>query len=418
MEPDDSNMIQPLDFPQGKEAFTPNVPVTSLKRLAGRESEINIAFRTIQEPSGHLIIFGPRGIGKTSLIFVLCEAIKHAWKEPHAEGKVIYHGCRRRDTFADLAAIVLSRVFEDGPRGLSDSSFKSYSAEKNPPISDNPPYLFSPGRLAKLLKDQRLLIIFDDFDHIRSADDRNLVAQLMKILTNSESTQSVTLLISGIGDAAKDLLGYHESLDRCLVSIYLRNLNRSACSYVLNSAAVSVGHTMSEGAAWKITAMSEGLPAYLQLLGQRSMWHSEREGSESITELHYREAVLDLAGELKVDWQRQLDHVESLGMGLSRETAQAVLFCCALTERPHFTYQDARYAFYKWTTNRLKAPASPGTTLSQFESALKCFIDGPAPLLLSNESGRFRFHRESVRAMARIIATANEEFRVLYPELW
>jgi hypothetical protein len=48
-------------------AFTPSTPITSRDSFAGRSREIQKVIGVVTEPGKHAIIYGERGVGKTSL---------------------------------------------------------------------------------------------------------------------------------------------------------------------------------------------------------------------------------------------------------------------------------------------------------------------------------------------------------------
>ena len=52
------------------EAFTPSQPVSDRKRFAGRVDMLNSIIRAIEEQRLHVVVYGERGIGKTSVMHV------------------------------------------------------------------------------------------------------------------------------------------------------------------------------------------------------------------------------------------------------------------------------------------------------------------------------------------------------------
>ena len=59
-------------------AFTPSQPVVERRLFAGRTGTLTTLIRAIEDERLHVIVYGERGIGKTSLMHVLAEAARDA----------------------------------------------------------------------------------------------------------------------------------------------------------------------------------------------------------------------------------------------------------------------------------------------------------------------------------------------------
>ena len=58
------------------EAFTPSQPVGDRKRFAGRTEILTQLIRAIEEQRLHTVLYGSRGLGKTSVLHVLAQAAR------------------------------------------------------------------------------------------------------------------------------------------------------------------------------------------------------------------------------------------------------------------------------------------------------------------------------------------------------
>jgi hypothetical protein len=56
--------------------FTPASPINDFQLFAGRLNQISCVFDAITEVGKHIILFGERGVGKTSLANILSEKIR------------------------------------------------------------------------------------------------------------------------------------------------------------------------------------------------------------------------------------------------------------------------------------------------------------------------------------------------------
>ena len=61
-----------------RSAFTPAQPVTEQRMFAGRREILMTLIRSIEDERLHVILYGERGIGKTSLLHVLAQAARDA----------------------------------------------------------------------------------------------------------------------------------------------------------------------------------------------------------------------------------------------------------------------------------------------------------------------------------------------------
>src|ERR1700761_6105651 len=60
------------------EYFTPSQPVSDRKRFAGRSDVLSSVIRAIEEQRLHVVVYGERGLGKTSVMHVLTQAARDA----------------------------------------------------------------------------------------------------------------------------------------------------------------------------------------------------------------------------------------------------------------------------------------------------------------------------------------------------
>ena len=76
-----------------RQAFTPSQPITDRRMFAGRTQTLAHLIRAIEDQRVHTVIYGERGIGKTSMLHVLAEAAREA------RYLVIYVSCGAGSSF-------------------------------------------------------------------------------------------------------------------------------------------------------------------------------------------------------------------------------------------------------------------------------------------------------------------------------
>lgn len=96
-------MNKELYFRVGK-VFTPNAPVGQESLFAGRTQQLKSLRRSVTGLGSHAVVFGDRGVGKTSLGF-------HVFKElPRKEFMAVAVSCDRGVTYSELWRTILERV--------------------------------------------------------------------------------------------------------------------------------------------------------------------------------------------------------------------------------------------------------------------------------------------------------------------
>src|SRR5690349_15279219 len=60
------------------EVFTPSAPIDHEALFAGRSNQIRSVINVVNQRGQHAIIFGERGVGKTSLANILAEKLQHS----------------------------------------------------------------------------------------------------------------------------------------------------------------------------------------------------------------------------------------------------------------------------------------------------------------------------------------------------
>lgn len=98
------------------EVFCPSAPVTNPKRFVGREEECLQFRRAILAPGRHVVLFGGRGVGKTSTMKLVTSLLKKA------NGyEVIEYVCGERDDYFSIGYKLLLGLGENHSRKRTES---------------------------------------------------------------------------------------------------------------------------------------------------------------------------------------------------------------------------------------------------------------------------------------------------------
>jgi len=90
----------------------------------------------------------------------------------------------------------------------------------------------------------RFLFIFDEFDNIENAEIRASFADLIKSF--SDNNTNTTILLVGIADDIDELIGNHQSLERCLKQIKLPRMQDAESEEIIIKGMGLLGLTISD----------------------------------------------------------------------------------------------------------------------------------------------------------------------------
>lgn len=91
----------------------------------------------------------------------------------------------------------------------------------------------SPSWVADKLQHMSGVLLIDEFDTLKKKEDRGLIAQLMKQL--SDSSSKLVIYVVGIAESSQELLLGHKSVSRCLKEIRLNRMSDSELSEILST---------------------------------------------------------------------------------------------------------------------------------------------------------------------------------------
>ena len=83
-----------------REVFTPHMPINKVELFFGRRKEVQNIIEQINTPGQHSLLYGERGVGKSSLAFVASHFLKSLLK-------VYYYRCDSSTTFETILAKAL-----------------------------------------------------------------------------------------------------------------------------------------------------------------------------------------------------------------------------------------------------------------------------------------------------------------------
>jgi hypothetical protein len=224
-------------------AFTPAAPVNETDMFAGRDDQIGRCIGAIFQRGLHIVVYGERGVGKTSLANVLPSIIVGA-KLPQLVAVRV--DCYRDGDFEDIWRKVFAELatpWSEGEGRLDPENIRI--------------------RLQALNK--IALIVIDELDRLRDKNDLTRFADTVKTL--SDHAVGATLMLVGVADSVDQLIGNHESIVRCLTQISLPRMQPHELERILDHGFAFAGLSADASIKQALVVMAEGLPHFVHVLG-------------------------------------------------------------------------------------------------------------------------------------------------------
>lgn len=244
-----------------REAFTPTRPKLEVNSLfVGRLNTLRRIIAAIEEERAHVVLFGDRGRGKTSLANAIQQIAAQAGYF------TLKLTCSAELTFEDVFRNFLRRIPGSFYQSQVDNPFMTRR------VLDSfdallPEGGFSVTELNDVLceiQGAHVLLILDEYDRVVSEDLRNKLAELIKNLTDSSAP--VTLFVVGVSEDVDHLLGKHPSIQRSLVAVHLPLMTDREIDRIIMAGADAAGLVFTTEVRQRIAGFAKGLPYYAQLL--------------------------------------------------------------------------------------------------------------------------------------------------------
>jgi Cdc6-like AAA superfamily ATPase len=374
---------QPVTFRERiAKSFTPHRPIDLPEFFLGRKNLLDRAIDAANTAGLHLVLFGDRGTGKTSIAHVLAYMLQDA---SHPVGRrAIVVSCSSSDDFASIWRKVSQEILlAQRQLGFAEQALASIVGRLDVETTIRDP---NDARIFVASLPNPTVIIIDEFDRVSAEGGvSRLMADTIELF--SDTNVRSTLVLVGVAESIGGLITEHESVSRNLAQIKVERMTPEELAEIVRKGLERAGLTYAPGVPERIAELSQGYPHFTHLLGLWAARHTLDAGHITLTAADVDAAIFDAIENATGGLQQEYE--KATGSARKNNLFRQVLLSCALATKDslgRFSTVDVRDPLQKVTGQRYE--------ISAYLSHLAKFCDpSRGPVLRRSGSRRsYRWH--------------------------
>ena len=276
---------------QLRSAFTPAQPVADQRLFAGRRDILTTLIRSIEDERLHVILYGGRGIGKTSLLHVMAQAARDA------RYLVAYISCGASSSFDETFRTVAADIPLMFHRDYGPTSPAAEHGETFAKLLDEAPVSARHASdLCAKVTDTRVLVVLDEFDRCESTEFRRDIAEFLKNL--SDRSVRVQLVIAGVAANLGELIQDRTTINRNILAIEAPRMPVEEIQDLVAKGERASGLAFDDAARQSIVEIANGLPYSASLLAHHAGLAALSNGRDAVHGEDVLEALAQAIAEL------------------------------------------------------------------------------------------------------------------------
>lgn len=315
------------------EIYTPSYPIEIKELFSGRTVQLRSVFDFLRQKGKHIIVYGDRGVGKTSfsnVIKVICESNQQVAKV----------SCTTEDTFETLFHNVLSKLTYDYEEAQQKIGFGSEIEKTNKSLIFS--NLYNPDQLniqvlTSIFSLINPIVILDEFDRLNPEKfNKTLFTDLIKNL--ADNLPNTTLIIVGVSEDVSSLIEQHLSIERNLSQIYMPSMSPDEITAIITKGEQPLELTFDENVKKRIINLSSGYPHFTHSLCYYSTTSAVWDSSSLVSDQHLNIAIkqtIDNAHESLRNSYR------TATLATKQNIYQEVLYAASIVETDEYGYFQA-----------------------------------------------------------------------------
>ena len=314
--------------------FTPGSPVNERDLFAGRIDQFAKIMDATSQRGYHAVLYGDRGVGKTSLANVISNALRASgdWIVPRVN-------CDASDNFSTLWRKALRDILVS--RSKPGMGFGADDIKESQSLVDQLPQTLMPDDIRRCLenlaKGAVLLVVFDEFDRIVDKDVTLLMADTIKSL--SDFGINATVLIVGVADSVDQLIEGHQSIERALIQIPMPRMSADEIRLIIRNGLKRLSMDINSGAMGEIVSLSQGLPYITHMIALHSARAAINDDRRSINATDVDTGI----GKSLDQWQQSMvvAYNDAITSSQPDNIYKEVMLACALAATDELGYFSA-----------------------------------------------------------------------------
>jgi energy-coupling factor transporter ATP-binding protein EcfA2 len=297
------------------QVFSPGAPIDESDLFAGRIEQVRDLLDTVYQRGQHAIVFGERGVGKTSLANTFTKFMH----SPISQVIAVRVNCDGIDSYSSIWRKALADWGEDV---FPEGDFGPFEVRR---------------ALGGISLNNVAIIILDEFDRLRNDAAKTLIADTIKDL--SDGSVRATVIAVGVADSVGDLLKEHASIGRNLIEVPMPRMKDAELEEIVEKRLARLNMTIAKTVLQRIVKLSQGLPHYTHLLGLHATRAAVDSRTGNITMVHLNAAVVTCLDRAQQSVKEAYHRATSSPRkeSLFRE----VLLACALADTDELGYFTA-----------------------------------------------------------------------------
>ena len=246
-------------------AFNPSGPVSNRDLFAGRERQLTDVLGAIGQPGQHAILFGERGVGKTSLASLTHEFWTYMQRDKDICS--VRFNCGSADTYRsiwkEIAQLIRDQHEKQGEELPSGEAWIDMYVD----IIAGEATTHKVRRFLDLTG-KTFIIVIDEFDQVADEDTIQEFSNTIKAL--SDFLVPTTIILVGVADTVDDLIQNYSSIERALRQVRMPAMSTNELVQIVERGYRLAGLKAKRDVFERIGRMSQGLPHYAHRIGQES----------------------------------------------------------------------------------------------------------------------------------------------------
>jgi Cdc6-like AAA superfamily ATPase len=319
-------------------AFTPNQPIDLPEFLAGRSIILYKALDAAKTSGLHMILFGERGTGKTSIAKVLARMLQEPARPDGC--RTVFVQCNSSDSYSSIwRKIIQAILLKQSQLGFLHQEIATIRGKLSidSPITDP-----NDARIAIQSLTNPTIIIIDEFDRVPLNNNaRTLMADTIKLF--SDSNTDCKLVLVGVAESITELISEHQSIARNMLQILVETMTIEELAQIIQKGLKYVGLRYENDLDKRIAYLSQGYPHYTHLLGLWAARHAIAEGRDEVMLQDINQAIVDALentiGSVRQEYELAIASVKKKAL------YKDVLLACAVASKDslgRFSLVDVR----------------------------------------------------------------------------